>query len=302
MKLNSAIKDFIFQLQNNEGKSEATIKSYSSDLRIYQSYLSTLNIEDIELISDKIIRAFIVYSSKKYSNSSLNRLKVTVRNFHHYLSFKYDIKDPSYAIQVSKSIKRLPVYCTVNEIDKIMETFSESNIDILNKTLLETIYGCGLRVSECCDLRLSQVNLKDGFLKILGKGNKERIVPIPDRTCTQMNIYFNNVRPLWLKGSNNYFFINKFSKKIYSEYVEKMLRETIAKTDIKKHITPHKLRHSYATHLLEGGADLRSIQELLGHSDISTTEIYTHVETKRLKDSYLKFHPAKNLGGLKDDK
>ena len=222
-----------------------------------------------------------------------------IRNFHHFLSFKYDINDPSFAIQVSKSIKRLPIYCTVAEVDELMNTFKKTKEDLFNKAILETIYGCGLRVSECCNLLISQVNLNDGFLKILGKGNKERIVPIPQRTNDVMSYYFSNIRPLWLNGSTNSFYINKYGKHIYPEYVEKMLKNALKNTKISKNITPHKLRHSYATHLLEGGADLRSIQELLGHSDISTTEIYTHVETQRLKNTYLNSHPLSNMKGLK---
>lgn len=292
MKLDNAIKDYLFQLQNNEGKSEATIVSYSSDLRIYKNYLTDNKVQDIEDIDDSIVREFIVYFSKKYANSSLNRLKVSIRSFHQFLSFKYDIADPTFVVQTSRRIKRLPVYCTLDEIDKIMSTFDEDKPeDIFNKCILETIYGCGLRVSELCNLKVSQINLDDSFIKVLGKGDKERVVPIPYNTNRIMKLYFNNVRPLWLKKSINFFFINKFSKPIYSEYVEKMIKSVVNKTDIKKAITPHKLRHSYATHLLEGGADLRSIQELLGHSDISTTEIYIHVETNRLKKSYLNFHP-----------
>lgn len=301
MKIDNAIKEFIFQLENNDGKSEATIESYSSDLSIYSNYLSKQNISNIEDIKDTIIRNFIVEVSKNYAISSINRLKVTIRSFHHYLSFKYDIKDPTFTIQVSKGIKRLPVYCTVEEIEKIMSNFDE-NVpkDLLNKTILETIYGCGLRVSECCNLKISQVNLRDGFMKILGKGNKERVIPIPSRTLRLMNLYFNNLRGIWLKSSTNNFFINEYSKPIYSEYVEKLLRKVVITTGIKKHITPHKLRHSYATHLLEGGADLRSIQELLGHSDISTTEIYTHVEGERLKKSYLNYHPLAKEKSIND--
>lgn len=302
MKINYAIKDYLFNLETNEGKAEKTIKSYLNDLNIYSAFLNKLNIDDVEKIDDGVIRSFIVTSSKKYANSSLNRLKVSVRSFHRYLNFKYDIKDPTINIQVSKSIKRLPIYCTKDEIEKIMSVFTNSNEDIFNKCILETIYGCGLRVSECTDLKISQVNLNDGFLKILGKGNKERIIPIPKRTKEIMNYYFNSIRPLWLKTSNNHFFINKFSKEIYPRYVEKMLHNIINLAGVNKNITPHKLRHSYATHLLEGGADLRSIQELLGHSDISTTEIYTHVETNRLKKAYLNFHPLANKKGDKNGK
>lgn len=292
MKISTAIKEYIFQLQNNEGKADTTIASYSSDLGLYQKYLEKNNVINVEDIDDALIRGFIVYSSKKYSNASLNRLKVSIRGFHHFLAFRYEMPDPTFAVQVSRRIKRLPIYCTVDEINEIMSVFDDdSPKDILDKCILETIYGCGLRVSECCNLKISQVNLNDSFIKVLGKGDKERVVPIPARTNKVMKKYFNNVRPLWLKSSTNNFFINKYSKPIYSEYVEKMIKSVVSKTSIKKPITPHKLRHSYATHLLEGGADLRSIQELLGHSDISTTEIYTHVESNRLKKSYLNFHP-----------
>lgn len=301
MKINDAILDFQFTLQA-EGKAESTIKSYIRDLKVYENYLSKRDIFDIEKIEDEDIMNFSSDMNKHYASSSLNRIKTSIRTFHGFLAFKYNLNDPSTNIVISHSIRRLPIYCTIDEINKIMDSFSDSNEEILDKCLLETIYGCGLRVSECTSLTLPQVNLNDGFLKILGKGNKERIVPIPKRTKDIMKIYFNNVRPFYLKGASNLFFINKYSRAVLPRYVEKMLQDTIIKVGIKKQITPHKLRHSYATHLLDGGADLRTIQELLGHSDISTTEIYTHVETKRLKSAYGKFHPLANKGGLEDDK
>ena len=302
MKTSEAIREYLFNIEVNDGKTKSTCDSYTRDLRIYLNYLKDNNIFNIEQIDDEVIRDFIVKCSSQYANSSLNRLKVSVRSFHNYLSFKYNILNPAISIQVSKSIKRLPVYCTHDEIDTIMKTFDDSIEDMFKKAILETIYGCGLRVSECCNLKISQVNLKDGFIKVLGKGNKERVIPIPKKTLEIMNYYFNNIRGLWLKNSNANFYINKNSKNIYPRYVEKILEEAINKTSIKKNITPHKLRHSYATHLLEGGADLRSIQELLGHSDISTTEIYTHVESERMKKNYLKYHPLANERGLKHDK
>lgn len=302
MKISKTIKEYLFNIEVNDGKAKSTCESYTRDLKIYYDYLNSLNIVNIEDITDETVRNFVIKCSNKYSNSSLNRLKVSIRSFHNFISFKYDINSPAVGIQVSKSIKRLPIYCTHSEIKKIMNVFSNSLVDTFNKCILETIYGCGLRVSECCNLKVSQVNLQDGFLKILGKGNKERIVPIPKRTNIIMKEYFNNIRGLWLKNSNSNFFINRLSKSIYPRYVEKMLQDTIIKAGVNKNITPHKLRHSYATHLLEGGADLRSIQELLGHSDISTTEIYTHVESERMKKSYLKYHPLANERGLKNGK
>jgi len=299
MKLDSCIKEYLFELQNNEGKAEKTVESYGRDLKKYEEFLNSKHINDVKKINDQIVREYIVYLSKNYSNASLNRMKTSTRNFHRFLSFKYNLKDPTVNVQVSRNKTRLPIYCSEDEIEKILKTFDDSDEGIFLKTIIETIYGLGLRVSECCDLRMAQVNLKDGFVKVLGKGNKERIVPIPQRTKEAMNKYLEDVRSLWQKKKSDRFFINHLSKPIYPRYVETKLKNAIISTGIDKHITPHKLRHSYATHLLEGGADLRSIQELLGHSDISTTEIYTHVEAKRLRESYKRFHPLAKEKGLK---
>lgn len=300
MQLETAIKDYILNLSAVEGRSDNTIESYSRDLEHYCGFLHDNGIEDTDNIDDTAIERYVSHLDSKYSANTINRSKTSIRNFHRYIAFKYNVKDPSINITVSKGEKRLPIYATKSEIEKLMSSFSDDdNNDIFNHAILETIYGMGLRVSECCSLKTNQVNLDDGIVKILGKGNKERVVPIPEDTRKIMKQYFYNVRPLWLKRSSNYFFINHMSRKIYSEYVEKLLREKLIELDMHKHLTPHKLRHSYATHLLEGGADLRVIQELLGHSDISTTEIYTHVETKRLKSSYMKAHPLANSGGLK---
>ncbi|MBR5755823.1 MAG: tyrosine recombinase [Erysipelotrichaceae bacterium] len=306
MKIDKAIKEYIISLSTNQGKAQNTIESYSRDLRVYQNYLAEHGIDDTDSIDDQIINEFVKHIHDSYANASLNRIKTSIRNLHRFLNFKYDLDDPTLNIRVTRSEKRLPVYATKQEIDSLMSVFDdEEPEDLFNHALLETIYGLGLRVSECCDLRTSQINLEDGFANIIGKGNKERLVPIPSMTLEIMKKYFHNVRPLWLNRPDNHFFINRKGKKVYREYVEKMLRNSVISAGIRKNLTPHKLRHSYATHLLEGGADLRAIQELLGHSDISTTEIYTHVESERLKNTYLKAHPLANeteLGYTKGDK
>ena len=294
MEVNKAIKDYIVNLNIVEGKSKNTISSYTRDLKHYEGFLIDNNIDNIEDINDRLIEDFIFDIQDIYANTTINRLKTTIRNFHNYLNFKYDIINPSLNIHTSVGKKSLPIYCTVEEIDKIMDYFKEDSKDILDHAILEMIYGLGLRVSECCDLKTNQVNLSDGFVKVLGKGDKERIVPIPTRTKTIIDTYFSNVRPLWLKKSTNNFFINSSGRAIYPRYVQNMLKDVVNIVGIKKDITPHKLRHSYATHLLEGGADLRTIQELLGHSNIATTEIYTHIESNRLKNEYINAHPLKD--------
>lgn len=303
MTIQEAIDDFLTDLATVEGRSQSTINNYHRDLKKYYNFLSTKNIVNIEDVTDLIIDEYIDSLNDNYSINSINRSKSSIRNFHHNLNFKYSFKDPTLNLTLSKREKRLPIYGTKDEIEEIMNYFDDSdNEDLFKHTILETIYGLGLRISECCNLKTNQVNLNDGFVNVIGKGDKERLIPIPKKTLKTMKLYFFNVRPLWLKKSTNYFFINKFSKKIYPGYVQHYLRYVVNDLGIKKHLTPHKLRHSYATHLLEGGADLRVIQELLGHADISTTEIYTHVESERLSSSYKKYHPLYNAGGLKNDK
>lgn len=300
MTIDGAVSEYIRSLEINDGKALNTVKSYNRDLKLYGAFLHKNGITDIKKVNPTIINDFLASISSHYSISSINRIKTSIKSFHSYMNFKYDLKDPTVNIEVHKAIKRLPVFCTQEEVERLMKTFNDEDIhDLYDHALLECIYGCGLRVSECCGLKISQVNLEDGFLKILGKGNKERIVPIPNRTRDILKDYLFDVRSVWAKKSTNLFFINRLGKPCYPRYVESMLKLRVEMAQIKKPITPHKLRHSYATHLLEGGADLRVIQELLGHSDISTTEIYTHVETERLKESYIKYHPLSKAGGLK---
>lgn len=298
MLINDAIVKYIYYL-NSSGKSENTINAYKGDLKIYRNYLDSIKILDFEEIKDTNILDFQVELKTVYSTSSQNRIIVSVRNFHKYISELLSIRDESLVITISKKEKRLPIYLTVNEVEKLLSSFGDTPREIFDKCLLETIYGLGLRVSECCNLIYSEINLDSGFAKVMGKGSKERTLPIPDQTCALMRKYFNEIRPLWIKDSTKYFFINENSHQVYPEYIEKLIRNKSNSLGFKKHITPHKLRHSYATHLLQNGSDIRSIQELLGHSDISTTEIYTHVEANRLKQTYINAHPLANKKGLK---
>ena len=277
------------------GKAQKTIVSYKIDVHNYIDYLKANNIVDVEAIDLKIIINYLVSIKDRYQRSSLTRIKSSIRSFHRYLYESYDIDDPSINLTMNRQYLKLPIYLTKKETEELFAVFDDSNDnDLLNHAILEMIYGLGLRVSECCDLTLNRVNLETGVARILGKGNKERIVPIPKGTLKVLKMYYPRVRYIFLKPNckaRQYFFINRYSRKINPEYVESILKEALNKTSIKKHITPHKLRHSYATHLLEGGADLRSVQELLGHSDISTTEIYTHVENSHIKNSYMNAHP-----------
>lgn len=298
MNLEVALKEYLLNLELIENKSLNTVKNYKADLNMYFNFLSSEGIDDSEEIKFEIINELFVNLSTYKKTSSLARIASSIKSFHKFLSFKYDLKDPSLNLSVVNNETRLPVFASKGEIDLIMNSFDNSRKDILNHALLELIYACGLRVSEACKITVNQIDLEKKMVRILGKGNKERLIPLPDKSIQILKEYFDVIRPINLKKKTNLFFINDKGKHITSEYVETMLKFTCESLHIKKKITPHKLRHSFATHLLEGGADLRSIQELLGHSDIQTTEIYTHVEKNRLIDSYSKFFP-KNKGDKK---
>ena len=302
MNLDKALEQYLVHIQINEGLSMRTVRSYESDLNQYLEYLKEEDINDTKKIKDHIIEDFLLAQSITKTATSLSRMSASIRSFHHYLAFMFDEQDPSLNLEVHRGNKTLPIFCTVEEINRLMSSFEDTiPQDALDHAILEIIYACGLRVSEAVSLTVNRVDLETGFVRVLGKGNKERIVPIATGSIPVIKHYFLVVRTLYLKKKTNLFFINKFGRKVTTRYVELMLKSKCNEVGIKKHITPHKLRHSYATHLLQGGADLRSIQEMLGHSDIKTTEIYTHVQNKQVFDSYENFHPGFSEGGLDDD-
>ena len=290
MELKQAFHSYTIAMKTSLQLSKKTIVSYEHDLNLYLEYLETLSIKDTDEITSLTIQQYLNQLSEQFSSATCNRHASSIRSFHHFLSDKYDISDSSASVTVRKVSKKVPVYATEEEIEKILLQLDDSPKHLLYKTIFIVIYGCGLRISECLSMTLSQVNLEAAFVRITGKGNKERIVPIPEVTKKAMRYYLDTVRPLSSTSTSRTFFINQKGKQVTSESVEKMLKYCCMQAGIKKEITPHKLRHSYATHLLNHGADLRAIQELLGHASISTTEIYTHVQKERLLEGYRKFH------------
>ena len=293
MKLDLAYKKYMSWLTVNEGKSPNTIDNYGRDLRGYLAWLQQEEITDTDAISGQLIEQYLQSQKDVKAVRSIAREAAAIRSFHHYLAFVYDAKDPSVNIEVRHSEDDLPVYATRAEMDRLLSSFTNANPkEILDHALLEFIYACGLRVSEAVNLTLNRVNLEEGMVRVLGKGNKERLVPVPKGSVPVLKRYLEIVRPLFVKKPMAQFFVNSCGRPVTVRYVELLVREKCEEAGIDKHLTPHKLRHSYATHLLQGGADLRSIQELLSHADIGTTEIYTHVADKQLVDSYQKFNPV----------
>jgi integrase/recombinase XerD len=219
----------------------------------------------------------------------LRQLSV-LRGFHAFVADKDPLlTDPTDTLPGIRKIERLPQSIPTTEVDVLLEG-EQGHLD-LDRPLIDLLYSCGLRVTELVTLQLNQVFLEEGFLRILGKGNKERIVPMADATRSSLRHYLVNVRPLWQKSRTANVFINAKGKPISRQYVYTMLVSKERQLGLKTHLTPHKLRHSFATVLLNGGADLRVVQELLGHSDIRTTQIYTHVEERRLRNAYDEHHP-----------
>ncbi|MBE6129331.1 MAG: integrase [Erysipelotrichaceae bacterium] len=293
MKLDEALKEYLMHIRINEGKSRRTGISYEEDLKQYTAWLKEKGIKDTKKITSDLVEDFIVEQQKAKASASVVRMASSIRSFHRDLAFMHDEKDPSLNLEVHKDTKRLPVFCTVDEINRLMSSFDDEDPkQYLDHAILEMIYACGLRVSEVTTLTLNRVDLDAGKCRVLGKGDKERIVPIPDGSVAFLKGYRDIVRPVYLKGRSNLFFLNRFGRRITSKYVENLLVQKCNELNFKKHITPHKLRHSYATHMLQGGADLRTIQEILGHSNIATTEIYTHVQNRQLFDSYEMYHPG----------
>ena len=292
MKIHDAFTEYFTNLKINEGKSKRTVSSYTNDLKQYIHFLEEHSITNTKKIRAEFIEEFIANQGENKASATLARMTAAIRSFHQFMTMMHDEPDPSLNLQVHKGPKTLPVYCTVDEIKRLMQSFDDTNIqDNLDHTLLETIYSCGLRVSEVCNLTINRVDLDTGKIRVLGKGDKERIVPIPKGSIPLLKQYVSITRVNLIRKKTNLLFLNRFGRKITSKYVELLLQRKCVELNFQKHITPHKLRHSYATHLLQGGADLRSIQEILGHSNIQTTEIYTHVQNKQLFDAYNKFNP-----------
>lgn len=300
MKLDQALVNYTVKININEGKSSHTVSSYTEDLKQYFLYLKKLGISDTRQIDDGIIESFLALQAETKKPASLARMSASIRSFHHFITFRYDEFDPSLNIEVHRGVKSLPIFATVAELNHLMNSFDDSDPEqLLDHAILELIYTCGLRVSEACSITCNRVDLETGIARVLGKGNKERIVPIPVGSIPILKNYRDLVRPVYEKKRINNFFINRLGRCVNNRYVERLLQMKCNEINIQKHLTPHKLRHSYATHMLQGGADLRSIQEMLGHSDIQTTEIYTHVQNEQVFKDYAKYNPEENAGELK---
>lgn len=293
MEVKDALEEYIYHIKLIDQKAITTSTSYKRDLSKYTQYLINHGIHDMNEVTFNDIQEYLLSESLTSQPATINHYIVAIRGFHNYISDKYnEIINPARYLRSTKKGRKLPKVLSQDEIKAILSV-KEKNEDkqVFHQCILEVLYGCGLRVSECCNLKMNQIHLQEGIIKTLGKGNKERLIPINETAINYMNLYIATIRSDWNKKRLNYVFINHLGNKLNREYVDKMIHRRAKVAKISKNVSAHTFRHSFATHLLEGDADLRSVQELLGHSDIATTQIYTHVQTSRLKSTYLKAHP-----------
>jgi integrase/recombinase XerD len=298
MKWSNYIKDYQSYLRIERGLSKNTIENYSFDIERLCLFLETNQIDVSPVkIKDETVQEFIYAVSKEVNPRSQARIISGLKSFFNYLVFEdYRNDNPLELIETPKTGRKLPDTLAVSEIDTLIAAIDLStNEGERNRAILETLYGCGLRVSELISLKISDLFFEEGFVKITGKGNKERFVPIGKLTKKYIEIYKNEIRSNLIikKGFEDTLFLNRRGNQLTRAMIFTIIKDLAVKVGLKKNISPHTLRHSFATHLLENGADLRSIQLMLGHESITTTEIYVHLDRSFLKEVMYSFHPRK---------
>jgi len=308
------IDSFLNYLSVERGLSNNTIISYRADLNSYVDFMTNQRIDALSKIAkNDIINFMLAQKDKGISANSIARRLAAIRMFHRFLARERILKsDPTTLIDSPKLWKKIPETLSLNEVDALIaQPDIRDKQGIRDKAILETLYATGMRVSEAVNLKIDNVNLDIGFLRCIGKGNKERVIPLGKKAITGIKRYLEVSRPHILNPIRNtraakekdkisngvknkaseFLFVNRFGKKISRQSFWKIIKKYAKTARIKKPMKPHTLRHSFATHLLERGADLRSVQEMLGHSNISTTQIYTHINKDRLKTIHRMFHP-----------
>ncbi len=294
--MKSHIVDFLQFLKIERNLADNTVSAYGRDLEKFRRYLSSVKKEDVSLVERDDIQDYTRFlKGKNFSSQTIARNLVSIKMFFRFMMREGKIKnDPSQDLEAPLSWSKLPEVLGINEVENLLNqpALMKRN-GCRDRAILELLYATGMRVSELVNLKLSDLNLKIGYVRCLGKGEKERIVPVGKIAREVLENYLAKARPVLTgKGKDSqYLFVNKHGLPFSRQAIWKMLKKYVRKAGIRKNVTPHTLRHSFATHLLHGGADLRSVQEMLGHANISTTQIYTHVDRGRLKEVHKKYHP-----------
>ena len=299
MMLEAYLKEYLYYLKVTKNLAKNTILSYERDLNDYLSFIiKNYDIKNYDKITDEHIKNYLKSLSRRdIKATSITRKISSIHSFHKYLATEDLVKkDVSEKLRKPKTKKTLPTVLNIQEVNAIIQqTYkSEEPLEVRNRALLELAYGSGLRVSELLELSIGDLHLNKGLVRVLGKGNKERIIPLGELAIIALKEYIIKARLALNPKSQNALFVNKYGDKLSRVGFYKIIQTLANKAKINKKISPHTLRHTFATHLLENGANLRSVQELLGHEDIMTTENYTHVSKAHLKNIYNEAHPRAN--------
>ncbi len=292
----AAIDDYINFIRVEKSLSRNSVSAYTHDVEMLMEFGDSIGVEPENLTMNHIQEFLNHVDEIGLNKRTQARILSGIRGFYKYLMIEEVIdSDPTELIEGPKVGRKLPEVLTIEEIDAIEASFDLSKPEgQRNKTMIETLYSCGLRVSELVNIKLTDLFFEQGFIRVIGKGNKERLVPIGEKAIKEINLYLrdrNSVSHIIDRDSENIIFLNRRGHKLTREMVFTIIKKHAKLAGIKKSISPHTFRHSFATHLVEGGADLRAVQEMLGHESIQTTEIYTHLDKEYLRDTILRFHP-----------
>ena len=294
--MNELIDEFINYLSVEKGLADNTLYAYRQDLKKYISHLRLKRVTSIEQTTkDNIISFIMKEKNSGLSANSISRHLAAIKGFYRFLVLeRYLKRDISSVLEIPKLWHKLPEVLNLEEVERILKRPNLKNwLGIRDKAVLELVYATGMRASEITGLTRGNLNLEVGFIKCKGKGSKERIIPFGKEAARAIERYLKKVRPNLLKkaSASDSLFLTRLGKRMSRQTFWKMIKKYLKQTKIKKNVSPHTLRHSFATHLLERGADLRIVQEMLGHSSISTTQIYTHINKERLKSIHKRYHP-----------
>ena len=285
------IKKFEIFLRYKKGLSENSIENYIRDIRQFLNWFKG----DLKKLTKYDLYDFFseLFEKKKYEISTYLRKISSLKNFVNFLiDEKILVDNPFFGFELPKRENKLPEVLDVKDVFKIINSIEPTcPITIRDRAIIETLYATGIRVSELIEIKLNDFDRTGGIIKVTGKGNKQRIVPLYLEALEILNLYLKKVRPKFNKKEKNYLFLSKNGNKLTRQFIWQIIKKYANLSGISKEVYPHLFRHSFATHLLEGGADLRTIQTFLGHSDITTTQIYTHVSVEKLKEEYFKYHP-----------
>ena len=295
MSWDTSIKGFKSYLQIERSLSDNSVQAYIRDVKKFANYAIPIELSELKVTRIDVSNFLAQINQQDISSRSQARIISGIKAFYKYLIMEDYLKiNPTELIESPKIGLKLPDTLSLIEIDKLISAVDLSNKQgERNRAILETLYSCGLRVSELVNLQLSNIHFNEGYLKVIGKGDKERLAPIGGRAIKYLAIYISEVRNHQniKKGNEDYVFLNNRGAKLTRVMIFIIIQKLTESIGLKKKISPHTFRHSFATHLIEGGADLRAVQEMLGHESITTTEIYTHLDNEYLRSNIIQFHP-----------